>query len=134
MKCSYASLVDLDEGTNLQFYPAETVNGKNIAKIDKQDLAERIECWQNAVLCSVLGANRPYKVIQGFIKCILASYGIRKIIQVCKSVFMVWFDKISDKQIVEKRGVYYFDAKPLLVKGWNPEIDLYTESITSLPI
>ena len=31
-----------------------------------------------------------------------------------------------------KRGIYYFDAKPLLVKGWNPEMDLNTESINAL--
>ena len=33
-----------------------------------------------------------------------------------------------------KQGIYYFDAKPFLVKGWNPQIDLHTENIKSLPI
>ena len=35
---------------------------------------------------------------------------------------------------MEKRGVYFFDAKPVLVKGLSPHMDLHTESIKSLPI
>ena len=33
-----------------------------------------------------------------------------------------------------KRGTYHFDSKPFLVKAWNPNMDLYTEKIESLPI
>ena len=35
---------------------------------------------------------------------------------------------------VVKKGVYYFDNKPLLVKPWNPEMEINTESVSSLPI
>ncbi|KAJ8419812.1 hypothetical protein Cgig2_000653 [Carnegiea gigantea] len=30
--------------------------------------------------------------------------------------------------------MFYFDAKPFLVKGWNPQMDLHTKCIKSLPI
>ncbi|KAJ8424056.1 hypothetical protein Cgig2_008652 [Carnegiea gigantea] len=40
----------------------------------------------------------------------------------------------TDKWIVEKKGLFYFDFKPSLVKGWNSEIKLHTESIKSLPL
>ena len=33
---------------------------------------------------------------------------------------------------MEKKGLYY--SKPFLVKGWNSEMDLLTESIKSLPL
>ena len=33
-----------------------------------------------------------------------------------------------------QKGVFYFDNKPLLVKPWNQEMDIKTETITSLPI
>ena len=36
--------------------------------------------------------------------------------------------------MMERRGVYYFDSKPVLVKGWNPEMDMHTEEIKSLPL
>ena len=90
--------------------------------------------WSNAVICSVLGANPPYDVIKGFINRIWAAFEIDKIIQVKRGVFLVRFVNLQDKVTVEKRGLYFFDAKPFLVKGWNPQMDLQTESIRSLPI
>jgi len=41
---------------------------------------------------------------------------------------------LLDKQMVERRGVYYSDSKPFLLKGWNPEMDMHTEEIKSLPL
>ena len=31
-------------------------------------------------------------------------------------------------------GFYFFDSKPMMVKGWNPNMDIQTESIRSLPL
>lgn len=47
---------------------------------------------------------------------------------------MVRFENIQDKLTVEKRGIHYFDAKPVVVKGWNPQMHFQTENIKSLPI
>jgi len=81
-----------------------------------------------------LGANPPYEVLQGFIKRIWAAYEIDKIILVQRGVFFVRFYNLQDKILVEEKGVYCFDAKPFLIKGWNPEMDLKTKEIKSLPI
>jgi len=59
---------------------------------------------------------------------------IDKIQVVRKGVFLVRFGNLTDKQVVEKRGFYYFDNKPLLVKSWNPAMDLQTETQKSLPL
>ncbi|KAJ8444542.1 hypothetical protein Cgig2_000821 [Carnegiea gigantea] len=42
--------------------------------------------------------------------------------------------QLLDKLQVEKWGFYFFDSKPMLVKGWNPNMDLQTETIRSLPL
>ena len=86
------------------------------------------------MIFSVLGANPPFDIIQGFIRRIWGNYDIYKMLQVKKGMFLVRFNNLQDKLSVEKRGVYYFDAKPVLVKGWNPQMDLHTEYINSLPI
>ncbi|KAJ8431897.1 hypothetical protein Cgig2_009964 [Carnegiea gigantea] len=111
---SYASIVDPNEGTSLKFIPAMTINGVKCAKIVKEDVNPKIEYWQNVVLCSVLGANPP--------------------MQVRKRVYMVRFQNQQDKLIVEKHGIYFFDSKPILVEGWNSEMDLHTETIKTLSI
>ena len=47
---------------------------------------------------------------------------------------MVRFMHMNDKLTVEKKGLYYFESKPFLVKGWNPEMDLCIEPVKSLPL
>ncbi|KAJ8437793.1 hypothetical protein Cgig2_013712 [Carnegiea gigantea] len=72
-KTTYASMLDPEEGSELKYVPAQTIND-----------------------------NR--------------------------------FIQLQDKLEVEKNGLYYFDRKPFLVKGWNQEMDLHTEAIKSLPL
>ncbi|KAJ8425229.1 hypothetical protein Cgig2_019118 [Carnegiea gigantea] len=131
---SYASLVDPEEGINLKFLSTKFLYGKKIAKINIEDVEADIEYWQNAVICSVLRANPPYKIIQGFVKHIRGAFEIDKILQVRKGFFLIRFGNLQDKLAVKKRGIYYFDAKPFLVMGWNPQMDLQNENIKSLPI
>ena len=106
-----------------------TISGVQCAKLEKEDVATEIECWQQVVLCSILGTNPPFKVMQGFIKRNWGALDIDEIIHVRRGVFLVRFGNLQDKQMVERRGVYYFDSKPFLVKGWNPEMDTHTEKI-----
>ncbi|KAJ8424767.1 hypothetical protein Cgig2_017419 [Carnegiea gigantea] len=131
---SYALLVGSDEGIDLQFVPATEINGIKCPKLEKDDVTAEVEYWQNALLCSILGANPPFDVMKGFINRIWANYEIDKVLQVRKGVFLVRFTSIQDKITVEQRGLYYFDSKPFFVKSWNPEMDLHTETITSLPL
>ena len=72
--------------------------------------------------------------MQGFIRRIRGAYEIDKILLVRKGVLMVRFQNIQDKITVERRGFYYFDGKLVVVKGWNPQMDLQTENIKSPPI
>ncbi|KAJ8447801.1 hypothetical protein Cgig2_015164 [Carnegiea gigantea] len=134
VRSTYASLVNPEEGTELNFVPATLINGTKCAKLCKEDVHEEIEYWKNTIICSVLGANPPFAVIQGFIQRIWSHCAIDKILQVRKGVFLVRFENQEDKLMVEKRGIYFFDNKSFLLKSWNPELDLHTDSIKSLPI
>jgi len=88
----------------------------------------------NSVLCSILRENPYLEVIEGFIKRIWQAFKIDKICLVRKGVFPVRFKKIGDQSIVVQRGVYFFDNKPFLVKPWNEEMDINTESSVRLPV
>ncbi|KAJ8423884.1 hypothetical protein Cgig2_001550 [Carnegiea gigantea] len=125
---------DTDEGTDLQFVPTTENDGIKYPKLEKDDVTAEVESWQNALLCSVLGANPPFEVMKDFINRICANYEIDKVLQVHKGVFLVRFVSLRDKITVEQRCLYYFDSKPFLVKSWNPKMDLHTETITSLPL
>jgi len=72
--------------------------------------------------------------MKGYFNRIWANFAIDKIVYVRKGVFLVRFVHLHEKNAVEKRGCYFFDSKPMLVKGWNPSMDLQTETIRSLPL
>ena len=131
---TYASLVDPEEGSELKFFPTSMVNGVRCAKLEKKDVESEIEYWQQAVLCSVLGANPPFEIIQGFIKRIWAKFEIDKIVMVRKGVLLVRFGNIQDQIEVVRKGIYFFDSKPFIVRSWNPDMDLHTDKISSLPL
>lgn len=59
----YASMVDPDEGNNLDFIPAAKINGVACAHLASEDVEEEIACWSSSVLCSVLGAEPPFVII-----------------------------------------------------------------------
>ncbi|KAJ8421292.1 LOW QUALITY PROTEIN: hypothetical protein Cgig2_031131 [Carnegiea gigantea] len=109
-------LTDPNEGTELKFIPSSIINGVKCTNLVKSDVEVEIQYWQSAVLCTVIGANPPFEVMKGFLKCIWETM------------------QLIDKILVEKCGIYFFDSKPMLVKGWNPTMDLQTKTIRSLPI
>jgi len=125
-QCSFAQLVDPNEGTELKFVPSSIINGVKCTQLEQSDVKDEIQYWQSAVLCTVMGANPPFEVMKGFLKRIWANYAIDRILYARKGVFLVRFVQLQDKISVEKRVVYFFDSKPMLVKGWHPNIDLQT--------
>ena len=118
--------MDDDVGTNLTYVPSQCINGLKYAQLDKAEVQTEIDYWNNAVLGTVLGANPPLEIITGFINHIWKAYDIDKIIQVRRGIFLIRFQHFHEKLEVEKRGIYYFNSKPFIVKSWNPEMDLQT--------
>lgn len=131
---SFASMPYPDEVNSLEYIPAGLINRVACAQIEYEDVTDEIEFWKCSVLCTVLGANPPFEVIKAFIKRILAQFEIDQIWQVCRALFLVYFLQLQDKLTVERRGFYFFDNKPFLVKGWNADLDMKTETLKSLPL
>ncbi|KAJ8452493.1 hypothetical protein Cgig2_000082 [Carnegiea gigantea] len=75
---TYASLVDPEEGTALEFFPVPEINGVKCAKAELEDIEEEVNYSQNAVICCVVGANAPITVIEGYVKRIWKDYAINK--------------------------------------------------------
>lgn len=86
---TYASLLDTDEGNHLRYIPASIINGTRCTQIEMDNVAQEVEYWQNAVLCSVLGANPPFEVMKGFINRIWTKFEIKKNLLVKKGLFLV---------------------------------------------
>ncbi|KAJ8420802.1 hypothetical protein Cgig2_011601 [Carnegiea gigantea] len=96
------------------------VNGTKCAKITPKDVYSELEYWQTSVICSVLGANPPLEVMEGFLRRFWHSQTIDKIGLVKNGLFLVHFHNMDDQLLVVKKG--------------NPELDLQTETLTFLPM
>ncbi|KAJ8431134.1 hypothetical protein Cgig2_010067 [Carnegiea gigantea] len=64
---TYASMVDPDEGTTLEFIQAPEINGIKCAHLAQEDIEEEVNYWKNSVICCILGANPPYDVLAGYL-------------------------------------------------------------------
>jgi len=87
------------------------------------------------ILSAVLrpGLKSPI-LIQNYIRKIWAQFEIDQIIQVRRGLFLVCFVSYQDKITAESRGFYFFENKPFVVKGWNPELEMNTENWKSIPL
>lgn len=50
----------------LQFSKYSVIEGVKVAMIDKEDVKSEVQHWSSAIRSSVLGANPPLKVMEGF--------------------------------------------------------------------
>ena len=71
-KSSCAFMVNPNGGAALKFIPGPLVGWIKCAKIEPADTIPEINYWQLTVLCTILGANPPLKVIEGFVHRIWA--------------------------------------------------------------
>ena len=131
---SYASMVDPNEGTMLEFISATDMNGTKCAKLVEENVEGEIDYWQNAVICCVLGANPLYEVIDGLVRRNWTGLAIDKVLLIEKGLYLVRFLDKGDAVRVAQKGVYHFDQKPFIVKAWTLEMEINVDSITSLPI
>ncbi|KAJ8421390.1 hypothetical protein Cgig2_031915 [Carnegiea gigantea] len=130
VKGAYAAMADPEEGTTLNFVTSPMVNGMKCAKIETKGVQSKLDFWQSAVLCSVIGANPPLEVLEGIWK----AYEIDRISWVRKGVFLIRFHNMTDQAAVVQRGVYFFDNKSFIVKPWREDLNLNIENLATLPV
>lgn len=82
----------------------------------------------------MLGSNTLQTVIEGYFKRNWGGLGIDKVAQVHKGVFLVRFHIIESRKKVVKERVQMFDRKPVIVKSWQPEIEMKKDVMDCIPV
>ncbi|XP_074265618.1 uncharacterized protein LOC141588059 [Silene latifolia] len=103
-------------------------------QLSYSDVKDELEYWSTAVYCYVLGANPPWKVIDGFVKRIWGYTEIEKIAFHSNGIFLVRFKTEAIKLRVLQAGPVFFDNKPIVVKEWTSETKLIWEAVDLVPI
>ena len=102
--------------------------------MNEADVEDAVVCWQNVVICCVLGANPPYEVIARYVRRIWSDFAIDKVLLIKKGLSLVRFNEHLAAVIVTQKGAYYFDQKPFIVKAWTFEMEINIDGIASLPL
>ncbi|XP_074293298.1 uncharacterized protein LOC141620281 [Silene latifolia] len=102
-------------------------------QLEEEDVVEEVNLWSQAVVCFILGANPPWKIIEGFIRRIWTKFNIDKISFMHNGIFLVRFKTMEMKNKVLQSGYYMFDNKPLIVKEWVKDLEMKKEDVKTVP-
>ncbi|XP_074283590.1 uncharacterized protein LOC141608133 [Silene latifolia] len=103
-------------------------------QLTNSDVDAELKYWSTAVYCYVLGANPPWKVIDGFVKRIWGYTDYEKLSFHSNGIFVVRFKTEEMKLRVLQAGPIFFDNKPVVVKEWTPTTNLIKEAVDKVPI
>ncbi|KAM6571878.1 hypothetical protein CsatA_015958 [Cannabis sativa] len=113
----------------------EFVNSKKEekVKITMDDIEEEVSYWQSAIVCYVLGANPPLSVLEGFARRIWRDK-VDKIGMISYGIFLIRFTSIKDRDEILAGGYIFFNKRPVIMKAWDPNLNLKKEDIRTIPI
>ncbi|XP_057529597.1 uncharacterized protein LOC130808151 [Amaranthus tricolor] len=102
--------------------------------IDFDDIIDEIVYWESAMICYVLGANPPLKVMEGFVHRKWKLQGLDKLVGIGKGVFLARFHDKDNMLKVYNGDHIFFDSKPLIMKPWTPDIDVMKDDVKTVPM
>ncbi|XP_056687904.1 uncharacterized protein [Spinacia oleracea] len=106
----------------------------NIVSIELDDIQEKVDYWNSAIVCAVLGANPPLSVIEGFFRRIWKNLGVDKVVEIEHGVFIVRFLTMENRDKVLADIKPTFDKKPVLCKPWHKDIVHFKDEVKVVPI
>ncbi|XP_074299117.1 uncharacterized protein LOC141630147 [Silene latifolia] len=113
---------------------SESLSRVSSLQLTNSDVDDELKYWSSAVYCYVLGANPPWKVIDGFVKRIWGYTDYEKLSFHSNGIFVVRFKTEEMKLRVLQAGPIIFDNKPVVVKEWTPTTKLVKEAVNKVPI
>ncbi|KAL2931019.1 hypothetical protein RDABS01_036429 [Bienertia sinuspersici] len=105
-----------------------------MATIEMDDVVDEITYWSSVVVYYVLGANPPYSVMNGFCHRIWGKKGLDKVPMVGRGLFLIRFNTVEQCNKVLTGEPQFFDYKLLIMKQWDPGMDLHKENVKTIPI
>ncbi|KAL2942681.1 hypothetical protein RDABS01_031030 [Bienertia sinuspersici] len=82
----------------------------------------------------VLGANPPFSVFNGYCHRIWGKKGLDKVLLVGKGLYLVRFNSVEQREQIWNDEPKFFDSKPVIMKKWDPDMELHKETIKTVPI
>ncbi|KAL2927629.1 hypothetical protein RDABS01_019960 [Bienertia sinuspersici] len=107
---------------------------EDCVQITSEDVQPEIEFWQSSVVAFVIGASPPVQVMEGFIRRIWKQYGVDKVINLPKGMYLIRLNSMENRDKVLQHERPFFDSKPMILKPWVEDMDFMQDEIKKIPI
>ncbi|KAL2901277.1 Ribosomal RNA small subunit methyltransferase C, partial [Bienertia sinuspersici] len=107
---------------------------EDCVQITSEDVQPEIEFWQSSVVAFVIGASPPVQVMEGFIRKIWKQYGVDKVINLPKGMYLIRLNTMKNRDKILQHEKPFFDSKPMIVKPWSEDMDFMQDEIKTIPI
>uniref|UniRef100_A0A803NTX5 Reverse transcriptase domain-containing protein n=1 Tax=Cannabis sativa TaxID=3483 RepID=A0A803NTX5_CANSA len=105
----------------------------NKVKITNDDIQEEVDFWKPSIVCYVLGANPPLAVFEGFVRR-MWSEKVERVGLLSYGIYIIRFHSIEYRDEVLRGGYIFFNRRPVVMKEWEPSINVKKEDIRMVPI
>uniref|UniRef100_A0A803P1H3 DUF4283 domain-containing protein n=1 Tax=Cannabis sativa TaxID=3483 RepID=A0A803P1H3_CANSA len=105
----------------------------NKVKITNDDIQEEVDFWKPPIICYVLGANPPLAVFEGFVRR-MWSEKVERVGLLSYGIYIIRFQSIEYRDEVLRGGYIFFNRRPVVMKEWEPSINVKKEDIRMVPI
>ncbi|XP_074300594.1 uncharacterized protein LOC141631877 [Silene latifolia] len=113
--------------------PDATPEG-NFLKLTADDVKDEIEYWSYAIYGYVMGANPPWRALEGYLRREWKDYEISKVAFLPNGLFVVRFATMEHRKLVLEKGMFLFDGKPVIIRPWEPQTKITKVSVKTVPI
>ncbi|KMT03649.1 hypothetical protein BVRB_8g189880 [Beta vulgaris subsp. vulgaris] len=133
---SWLSVMKSGESNPNRVPPIPILQSENdkIVRTELEDIQDEVCYWNSAIVCSVVGANPPLSVIEGFFMRIWKDLGVDKVASVEYGVYIVRFFTMENRDKVLSDYHPTFDKKPVICKPWHNDIVNFKDEISVVPI
>ncbi|XP_010689805.1 uncharacterized protein LOC104903466 [Beta vulgaris subsp. vulgaris] len=118
----------------LKFIAPELIDGKPIAKLDKNDVSKLSEVWINSIIVYVVGQNPTFIALMSYVKAHWNLASEPKIFEHEEGYFVVKLTNEEYKERILFSGPHMFYGKPIIVKPWSPSFNFHSEILKVIPI
>ncbi|XP_074278607.1 uncharacterized protein LOC141602200 [Silene latifolia] len=95
---------------------------------------EEIDYWSFSIYGYVMGANPPWRALEGYLRREWKDYEIAKVAFLPNGLFVVRFATMEHRKLVLEKGMFLFDGKPVIVRPWEPNTKITKVSVKIVPI
>lgn len=121
-------------GIDLVFIPPTIQDGISKVQLQQEEMEHENEKWQKVVILYIIGDSPSIGALERFIASQWNFAAKPKIYYHNEGYFIILFNNMEGKNEVLYSGPHTIGTKPLILKSWPADFNLYNEVLKTIPL